>query len=256
MVRAVLNAFLFFPTRSLEGRPADAGLDARELRIETDDGERLHAWWVEGKGTRRASILLCHGNGGNIGDRVEHVRLLARAGFAMLLFDYRGYGHSTGRPTEEGTYRDARAALRAMLGQDGVDAERVVYVGESLGGAVALQLALESPPAGLVLQSAFTGVRDMAAEHYGLLPRFLVPDAYPSRRRVAELECPLLVVHGERDEIVPPSHGRALYEAAPGPKDLRILAGVGHNDLVPEAGVAYAEAISAWWSGIEPEGPT
>jgi fermentation-respiration switch protein FrsA (DUF1100 family) len=246
----ILNRFLFFPTASIEQEPADAGLTARELSVPTGDGERLHAWFVEASGARRASVLLCHGNGGNVGDRVEHARLLVDAGFDVLLFDYRGYAQSTGTPSEDGTYRDALAARQALLDQAGVNPGRIVYLGESLGGAVALWLALEHPPAGLVLQSAFTSVRDVAAFHYRLLPRVLVPDAFPSLRRIERLQCPLLVVHGEADEVVPASHGERLYAVAPEPKSLRTVPGVGHNDLVSLAGDQYAKAVAEWWDDL------
>jgi fermentation-respiration switch protein FrsA (DUF1100 family) len=146
----------------------------------------------------------------------------------------------------EGTYRDARAALRALLARPGVDPQRVLYVGESLGGAVALALALQSPPAGLVLQSTFTSVRGMAKYHYRLVPEVLVPDAYPSLRRIPSLRCPLLVIHGGRDEIVPLLYGETLFEAAPEPKELVVLPGVGHNDLITLAGREWASAIASW----------
>jgi hypothetical protein len=173
-----------------------------------------------------------------------HAALLCAAGLDVLLFDYRGYGRSTGRPSEPGTYRDARAARSVLLARPDVDPDRVLYLGESLGGAVALALALEHPPAGLVLMSTFTSVRDMARRHYPMVPPALVPDAYPSLRRVRELGAPLLVVHGERDEIVPLLHAEALFEAAPDPKQLHILDGVGHNDLVALAGDEWAAAIA------------
>jgi len=191
-------------------------------------------------------VLLCHGNAGNIGDRVPHAAALTAAGFDVLLFDYRGYGASSGTPGEQGTYRDARAGLTCLLRQPRVDAARVLYLGESLGGAVALELALTRPPAGLVLLSAFTSVRDMARLHYGLIPTGLVPDAYPSLRRIGDLRAPLLVLHGEDDAIVPAEHSRALFEAAPDPKRLRILPGVGHNDIVSLAGALLAEEIASW----------
>ena len=250
MVRPLLNSFLYFPSPEIERRPADAGLNARDLRIETDDGERLHGWWIASSAPSRSHVLLCHGNGGNIGDRVDHARLLSNSGFDVLLFDYRGYGESSGRPSEEGTYCDARAARRALLEQDGVDESRIAYLGESLGAAVALALALETPPRGLVLQSAFTSVREMARVHYPFLPRAMVPDAYPNLERIEKLASPLLVLHGERDEIVPCSHGRALLEAAPDPKAIRVFPRLGHNDLVPLAGAAWAEAIASWWDGL------
>jgi len=195
-------------------------------------------------------VLLCHGNAGNAGDRVLHAALLTAAGFDVLLFDYRGYGRSTGSPSEGGLYRDARAARSALLSEPGVDAGRIVYLGESLGGAVALALALEHPPRGLVLQSTFTSVRDMAREHYPFLPAGLVPDAYPSLRRIRGLRVPLLVLHGDRDDIVPLAHGRALHDAAPREKRLHVFPGLGHNDLVDGAGPGYAEAIASWVAGL------
>jgi pimeloyl-ACP methyl ester carboxylesterase len=230
----------------VEHTPADAGLAYRELSFETDDGERLHGWWVARRAAALGHVLLCHGNAGNVGDRVLHAAALTAAGFDVLLFDYRGYGHSSGRPGEQGTHRDARAALECLLRQPGADASRVLYLGESLGGAVALALALERPPAGLILLSAFTSVRDMARAHYPLIPRALVPDAYPSLRLIGGLLAPLLVLHGEDDAIVPVEHGRALLDAAPDPKRLRVVPGVGHNDIVSLAGPLLAEEIAAW----------
>src|SRR5919197_878157 len=138
MVRTLLNSLLFLPGREILATPAQAGLLHEEAVIETEDGVRLHAWWVPARpGPASAHVLLCHGNAGNIGDRVMHAALLCAAGLDVLLFDYRGYGRSTGRPSEPGTYRDARSARSAMLSRLEVDPDRVVYLGESVGGAVA-----------------------------------------------------------------------------------------------------------------------
>jgi fermentation-respiration switch protein FrsA (DUF1100 family) len=246
MLRRMLDSQLYLPARAVEQTPAAAGLDYRDVALETEDGERLHGWWVAGAPPAAGHVLLCHGNAGNIGDRVLHAALVSAAGFDVLLFDYRGYGRSSGRPGEQGTYRDARAARSALRAQPGVDASRVFYLGESLGGAVALALALEFPPAGLVLQSTFTSVRDLARVHYPFLPARVVPDAYPSLARIRRLRAPLLVLHGERDEIVPLVLGEALYEAAPAPKRIHVVARAGHNDLVSRMGAAYAELIAAW----------
>src|SRR5918998_4165845 len=148
-----MDALLFFPARELMGVPSRPYAD---LELASSDGERLHGWWVPADPPARGHVLFLHGNAGNVSDRVPHVELLAAAGLDVLALDYRGYGRSTGRPTEPGTYLDARAALAALLAQPGVRPERVVYVGESLGGAVALELALHAPPAAIVLQSTFT----------------------------------------------------------------------------------------------------
>jgi uncharacterized protein len=216
------------------------------VTIDAADGERLHAWWVPARAPLLGHVLLCHGNAGNVGDRLAHVELLSAAGFDVLAFDYRGYGRSTGRPSEHGLQLDARAACDALLGRHEIEPARVLYLGESLGAAVALALALELPPAGLILQSAFTSVRDMARLHYPLIPPAFVPDAYPSLRLITGLQAPLLVLHGARDAIVPVMHGEALLEAAPGRKRMNVFPGAGHNDLLACAGTEWARAIASW----------
>jgi uncharacterized protein len=249
VIRLLLNSLLYFPSRAIIKTPDLAGLVYRELEPKTDDGERLHGWWIGARTDSLGHLLLCHGNAGNIGDRVLHAALLTAAGFDVFLFDYRGYGRSTGRPSEEGTYHDARTALACMLEQPAVEPARVFYLGESLGGSVAVDLALERPPAGLVLLSAFTGVRELGRLHYPFLPAALIPDAYPTLRRIRELHAPLLVLHGDRDEIVPLSHGKALFKGAASPKQMHVFPGLGHNDLVPLSGAQFARVIASWVSG-------
>ncbi len=245
-MRPLLNALLYLPSRRIEQTPAHAGLAYRDLEFATADGQRLHGWWVQRRAPALGHVLLCHGNAGNVGDRVLHAALLTAVGFDVLMFDYRGYGHSSGRPGEQGTYRDARAALACLLDQAEVDSSHVFYLGESLGGAVALELAIAHPPARLVLLSTFTSIREMGRKHYGVIPTALVPDAYPSLRLIAKLRTPVLVLHGEDDAIVPAEHASALFDAAPDPKRLRIVPGVGHNDLISLAGTRVAQEIASW----------
>ena len=234
-----MNSLLYLPSRE-----TPAG-DFVDLAITTADGERLHGWWIPAAAPTIGHVLLCHGNAGNIGDRVAHVELLSAAGFDVLSFDYRGYGRSSGRSSEHGTYLDARAAREALLAQ-GADPARVLYLGESLGGAIALELAIHHPPAGLILQSAFTSVQAMARLHYPFIPRALVPDAYPSLRIIPRLRAPLLVLHGADDPIVPLMDGEALFEAAPEPKRIEVFPGVGHNDVLARAGSRWIRAIASW----------
>ena len=252
----LLNSLLYFPSSHLFAEPSDVGLSAEDVTFETEDGETLHAWWFRTEKESLGHVLLFHGNAGNIGDRVIHARLLTDVGLDVFSFDYRGYGRSTGSPDEGGSYRDARAARAALLAREGVDAQRIFYVGESLGGAVAVALAREAPPRGLALLSTFTSVRDMGRVHYPFIPRAAVPDAYPSLERIRGLECPLLVMHGDRDHIVPVEQGKALFEAAPEPKTLRLFPGTGHNDLLALAGREWAEAIAGWVAEVvaEPAG--
>jgi uncharacterized protein len=257
MRRRLLHSLLYFPSRPILASPDQAGLAHRDLEFATEDGERLHGWWVDRRAEPLGHLLLCHGNAGNVGDRVLHAALLTAVGFDVLLFDYRGYGRSSGSPSEEGTYPDARAALDCLLEQPGVEPGRVVYLGESLGGAIALDLALGRPPAGLVLLSAFTGVADLARLHYPFVPASLVPDAYPALRRIGGLRAPLLVLHGDRDDVVPVAQGQALFGAAPEPREIHVFPGLGHNDVLDGAGEGVAETIAAWARGLQgpPEGP-
>jgi pimeloyl-ACP methyl ester carboxylesterase len=190
VIRSLLNSLLYFPSRAIIETPEHARLDYRDLRMATDDGERLHGWWIDAQKDSLGHLLLCHGNAGNVGDRVLHAALLTATGFDVLLFDYRGYGRSSGRPTEHGTYRDARAALTCLIAQPAVDPARVFYLGESLGGAVALDLALERPPAGLVLLSAFSGVRDLGR----IDPRIVMRRSDRGRRLVVTSSASGLVI--------------------------------------------------------------
>jgi fermentation-respiration switch protein FrsA (DUF1100 family) len=229
-----MNRLLYAPDREIVATPS---VPYSDLTLSTEDGERLHAWRVPATAPAIANVLLCHGNGGNIGDRAHAVDLLSAHGFGVLSFDYRGYGRSTGRPSESGTALDARAARAA------IDEGPVIYLGESLGGAVALALAVERPPDGLILQSTFTSVRDIARLHYPFIPRALVPDAYPNLRRVRDVLVPLLVLHGGDDRIVPVMDGQALYDAAPEPKRIEVFPGAGHNDVI---GTGWINVLSEW----------
>jgi uncharacterized protein len=251
MRNALLNTLLFLPRRELDATPADGGLRYEELTLATADGCRLQAWWMPAR-VRPAlgHVLFCHGNAGNISHRIVDAQLLVAEGFDVLLFDYRGYGRSTGRPSEAGTYLDARAALAALRSRPEVDPKRIFYLGESLGGAVAIELATFAPPAGLVLRSAFTDIDSMARRHYPLIPRFVVPDAYPSLRRIRTIRSPVLVIHGDADTLIPLAHGQALYEAAAGPKQLEVIPRAGHNDIMAMAGLRLTHVIGDWARGL------
>ncbi|MBF6174356.1 alpha/beta hydrolase [Nocardia blacklockiae] len=249
---SVLNALTFLPERQVTVTPRQLGLPYEDLYFTAADGVRLNGWFVRAA-RPIGHILFAHGNAGNIGDRSPVLALLAAAGFDVLVFDYRGYGRSAGRPSERGVYLDARAARAALLERTGVDRDRVLYLGKSLGGAVMIELATEFPPAGLILMSTFTGLRDAARAVYPLLPKPVVPNAFPSLRRIRSLRVPTLVMHGDNDDLLPVRMGRALYEAAAQPKSLKIYPGAGHNDLIMIPG--WSTDIATWARGVLAQTP-
>jgi fermentation-respiration switch protein FrsA (DUF1100 family) len=169
----------------------------------------------------------------------------------VLLLDYRGYGLSEGRPSEDGVYADARAGLAYLAKTRGIPPERTVVFGRSLGGAVAVELAQERPLAGLVLESTFTSVDDMARRMLGPFARF-VGGGFASLERIPRLRAPLLFFHGDRDDIVPIDLGRALFAAAPEPKRFEVIAGAGHNDTVEVGGAAYLARLGSFFDEVAP----
>ena len=240
---ALEQRYIYFPDRHLVATPAAVGLAYEEVRFAAADGTALHGWFLPGD-AGRPLVVFCHGNAGNISHRLESLDLLHGLGLSVFIFDYRGYGQSAGTPSEEGTYADARGAL-AWLQQRGWTPSRLLYFGESLGAAVALQLAVEQPPAGLVLEAPFTSISAMGRHHYFLLHfllGWLLDARYDNLDKIDRVRSPLLIIQGEADSIVPPAMARRLYEAAGGPKTLRLIPGANHNDLLFTGGSAYREA--------------
>lgn len=218
---------------------------ALDVDIDTADGLRLRAWFVPVR-RANATVLVCNGNGGDRSDRAPLAAVLAAAGLSVLLLDYRGYGGNPGTPSERGLAQDARAARRYLLSRADVDPDSLVYLGESLGAAVALELAVAHPPAALVLRSPFTSLTDVGRLHYPFLPvRALLIDRYESLGRVRALRAPLLIVAGGRDRIVPASQSRALYDAAPQPKRYLEIPNADHNDEELLAGQQLVSAVTA-----------
>lgn len=227
-------SLVFLPEmdRDFRASPADINLPFAPLRLATSDGEVLDGWFVPGNMKRetRGLVIFFHGNAGNIGHRLDYLRMFHDLGLATLIIDYRGYGRSSGTPSEDGTYLDAASAWRHATQVLGFPAERIVIFGESLGGAVAAHLAVNNRPAALVLASTFTSVPDMGADLYPLLPiRLLANIRYGSLERLSDINCPLLVIHSRNDDIIPFAHGQRLFAAAKPPKQFLEISG-GHND--------------------------
>jgi pimeloyl-ACP methyl ester carboxylesterase len=245
---------IYFPQRAHDVTPRQLGLASEDLTLTAEDGVRIHAWYLPPPGEPRWTVLLAHGNGGNASHRLDRALFLqSKLGAAVLLFDYRGYGRSEGSPDEEGTYRDARAAHRWLIEEKRVPGERLVIFGESLGSAVALDLALARPCRALVLESPFASVPAMARAVYPFLPLWpFVRTRYDNVAKAPRLTVPLLVLHGDRDEVVPFAQGRRVFEAAPEPKRFFAIPGASHNDTYVVGGEAYWSAVVGFLETLPP----
>ncbi len=219
---------VYFPEKQIGNTPEAIGLDYTAVNIATGDGETLHGWWApvaDAKGT----VLFFHGNAGNISHRINYLTMFKQLGYNTLLFDYRGYGQSSGTPSESGTYLDAQAAWRYLIEIQGIGPERIVLFGESLGGAVAAWLAAREKPGLLALVSTFTSAPDLAAEIYPFLPvRWISRFDYNTLEFLQSITCPVFIAHSPQDEIIPYRHGQRLFQAAPEPKQFLPLQGT-HN---------------------------
>lgn len=236
-----LERLIFVPDSQLVWTPSELGLEYEDVKFSTADGVRLHGWYVAGR--RPETLLWFHGNAGNISHRLDNLRLLHdRVGTAIFLFDYRGYGRSEGWPNERGLYEDARAALQYLVNDRGISARELVYFGRSLGSAVAIDLAIELPPRGLILETPFVSIRAMARNLVGPLAA-VAPRSFDNLSKIPLLKCPKLFIHGDSDSLVPYGQGRQLFEAAPRPKAFYTIRGAGHNDTYVVGGETYFRRI-------------
>ncbi|HEX9810590.1 MAG TPA: alpha/beta hydrolase [Burkholderiales bacterium] len=241
-VYAMQDRLVYFPTRPLDATPRTIGLEYEDVAVTTEDGPRLHGWFIPAPGAR-GTVLHFHGNGGNISHRLDYVEMFHRLEINTLLIDYRGYGQSEGQPSEQGTYRDALAAWRYLTEARGLAPDTIILHGESLGGAVASWLAARTAPRALIVESSFTSAVDLGAEVYSWLPvRWIARYRYPTLSHLAQVRVPVLIVHSRNDEIIPFHHGQQLYAAAPTPKQFIETSG-GHNDGLRARGAKYLSGI-------------
>ncbi|MCY3800919.1 MAG: alpha/beta hydrolase [Chloroflexi bacterium] len=218
---------------------------AEDASFTTADGLTLHGYFVPASaGEARAAVIVFNGNAGHRGYRIPLAQSLSRQGLAVLLFDYRGYGGNPGSPTESGLIEDARAVLQYALSRDDVDPDKIVYFGESLGAGVAVALAVEAPPAALVLRSPFSSMVRIGQTHYPFLPvGLMLKDRYESGKRIRRVTAPLLVIAGEADAVIPSQDSVRLFEAAREPKRLHLVPGADHNDYELNAGEAIIDVM-------------
>lgn len=247
---------LYFPTREMAVTPGTLRLDYEEAMFQTRDGNPLHGWFIpasHGPFAARSLILLfCHGNAGNISHRMDKAHIFHQLGLGVFLFDYRGYGRSPGKPSEEGTYQDAEAAYQWLTHHKNIPANHLVLYGESLGGAIAMETTLRQPCHAVILESAFTSTQDMGERFFPrLIVRWVVHYHYDSLSKISRVKVPILLLHSRHDEIVPFSMGERLYQAAHEPKQFVELRG-SHNEGFLESADIYPRAIQGFLQGISP----
>ncbi len=237
--------FIYYPERVLSGDPGSIGLHFESVSFETRDGVKLSGWFIPAE-SARGVILFYHGNAGNISHRLDSIQIFHQLGLDVFIFDYRGYGQSQGKPTEQGTYKDAEAAWRYLIEGRQVSPNEVIVFGRSLGASIAAWLAQSHPPRALILESTFTSLPDIAARLYPYLPvRLLLRFEYNTAEYLGRVNCPVLIVHSRNDEIMPFSHGRQLFEMAKEPKEFLEITGT-HNEGFITSGKHYGEGLNAF----------
>jgi fermentation-respiration switch protein FrsA (DUF1100 family) len=240
------NFFVFHPQKKHDFTPSQWRLDCEDLYLETSDKTKLHGWFFPLDGDV-PTILFCHGNAGNISHRLENIRLLVDQGLQVFIFDYRGYGKSEGKSSEAGLYCDGLAAYDFLVNQKGIPPRRLVLFGRSLGAAVAIEIALQRKARSMIIESAFTSTKDMAKTMVLFWPIALFsPPNYNNKEKIGRVDLPKLIIHGDRDDIIPFSMGKTLYDLAQPPKYFLPIKGAGHNDTYVTGGKAYIEALGSF----------
>ena len=234
---------IYFPERTLATTPQQLGMKYEDIWLTTKDGIRINGWFMPSTHPSGLTVLMLHGNAGNISHRFEKYAVFRQLGWNVFAPDYRGYGNSTGEPDEAGLYLDARAAYRYLIEQRGVDPRKLIVYGESLGTAIAVDLLSEVAAAGLILEEGFTSAPDAGQEMYPFLPvRWLMRSRYDSVGKIGRTRARLLIFHSREDEFFPMHHAQRLLEAASPPKELVELRG-GHNDAFVQSGEIYQSAL-------------
>jgi len=242
-MQAKLIYYPDMPSRKLTASPAEIGLKYESVSIAAGDGVTIHGWFVPAQ-QERGTLLFFHGNAGNISHRLDSLKIFHDLGLSTFIVDYRGYGSSQGSLSEQGTYLDAEAAWNYLTGTRNIAARQIVVFGRSLGAAIAAYIAAEQKPGGLILESAFTSVPDMAARMYPVFPvRLLSRFHYNTEKFLLSVSSPVLIIHSPDDEIIPYENGQKLYNSAREPKEFLKIQG-GHNEGFLASGRAYTDGIS------------
>jgi len=240
-VKYIQATGIFFPAGEITATPADIGLSFEELSLRTADNQVLHGWFIP-QDDAQTTLLFLHGNGGNISHRLEKLVILRQASVNIFIFDYRGYGRSSGKPSEEGLYRDARAAYEYLCNERAIDGKNIIVYGESLGAAAAIDLAKDVLVKGVIIEGGFSSGKDLGQRFYPFVPPLLLPNMFDSLSKIKTIAVPKLFIHARNDEVVPFEFAQKLYAAAPAPKQFVATDG-GHNDAYTASNEQYIKAI-------------
>ena len=246
------HSLLYYPDitgRELARTPLQIGLEYEDVILLTEDGLRVHGWFIP-REEARGTLLFFHGNAGNISHRLESIAIFNTLRLNVFIIDYRGYGQSEGEVNEQGTYLDAEAAWRHLVNDRGIDAGEIIVFGRSLGAAIAARVASREQPAGLILESGFSSVPSMGKRLYPFLPvEWLSNFSYDTRAYAGRVTSPVLVAHSKSDNIVPYAEGRVVFDAIPGEKTFLEMRG-GHNDGFYVTGPAYLDGFDRFLQNV------
>ncbi len=235
---------VFFPSKGLQASPADIGLTFQDIYLNTKDSVQIHGWFIPGQ-EAKYTLLFCHGNGGNLSDRLDKILILRQAKVNIFIIDYRGYGLSSGKPKELGIYLDAKAGYDYLISKKNIKPDQIILYGESLGAAVIIDLASREKVGGLIAEGAFSSGRDIGKVLYPYVPKFILPNIFDSLGKINKVKVPKLFLHSAGDEVVPIKLGKKLYQAAPEPKYFLEVSG-GHNSIYFDSKDKYLVSIIAF----------
>ena len=237
------SRYVYYPESTIVADPSFIGLSFEDVSFRTKDGVKLFGWFIPNQKSRGV-VLFCHGNAGNISHRLDSIQIFHRLGLDVFIFDYRGYGQSKGKPSEQGTYQDAEAAWRYLTKERHVLTSDIIVTGRSLGGAIAAWLAMSHASGALILESTFTSLSDIAAKLYPYLPvRPFLRFRYTTTDYLCQVKCPVLIVHSRDDEIMPFEHGIRLFKIANEPRRFLEISG-SHNEGFIVSGTRYLRGLN------------
>lgn len=241
------TGMVYYPDREITLTPRDIGLHFEELTLTTKDNVSISAWYIPAE-SQRGVVLFCHGNAGNISDRLDSIRIFHDLNLSVLIFDYRGYGKSTGSPTEEGTYIDAESAWDYLVHVRNISPEKIILFGRSLGSAVAAETALRRKAGAVIIESGFTSAPDLGQKIFPYLPvKAISRFQYSTKDKVSRISIPKLFIHSRQDEIIPFEQGEKLFDNASGPKEFLQIQG-GHNEGFFLSGESYINGLESFIS--------